>query len=168
VAACVFVLARDAFRERLLELLPVYGATGRTIAKLPAGEPLPDKSAAFALCDLAARCWLAAALESSSPSLTTGVVDLPLIENTQTAEHAAVAMDDVRGAVRSEDRDAAELAMHARQACEAAADGRWAQAAGHAADALYARIDAGTDYIVTEARAALETTAQPSTRCDPA
>ena len=162
----MFVRVVRAFRDRLLDLIPVYLPEGRAIAQLPVGEPLPDEPAALALCELATRAWMVAelnALESYLPhgELEAHVLGVGPIATRADAARGAEALEAVGGAITAtasgeHAKGARELAVRASGACRAAAGGRWEESAALIADALYVRISGGEELVVTEVRRGLE------------
>ena len=140
--------ATAAFRERLLELVPIYYEAGRAIAALALPTPGP------ATADLAAaacRRWLVGAIPAGADAMApviSGLSDEPpaLIAFARDVAALAQALDD--GAL-------ATTAGYAQATAIAAADGRDADAGRAGADCLYSRRGAGTDYLVAEAQALL-------------
>lgn len=146
-----------AFRDKLLDRLPIYTATGREIAALT----VPDSRGedALALVDLAVRRWLVDAVEEADAEALSAVLgslrDLPPLINEGRG---------TRGGVRAAVRLAGGLATPGRvvdvgklaaRAADAGAERDWIDAAELAADALYAGIERGPEYVASEARPAI-------------
>lgn len=155
-------VSAEAFRARLLDLLPIYAATGRRIAALDL-PPVDDRTAALALADAAVRRWArdALAVASEREDVFDGVAGSlrelrPVTDNASAGAAAEVAGDlatlarPMPGHV-----DLVDVASHSAKAATAASEGRWEDVGTAAGDALYARIDAGTEYVVSEAGDAL-------------
>jgi hypothetical protein len=155
-------VSAEAFRARLLDLLPIYAATGRRIAALDL-PPVDDRTAALALADAAVRRWArdALAVASEREDVFDGVAgslrELRPITDAASAALAADVAADVETLARpmGAHPDLVDAATHAAKAATAASEGRWEDAGIAAAGALYARIDAGTEYILSEAEVAL-------------
>ncbi len=125
-----------------------------------------DRTAAFALADAAVRRWVrdALAVSTEHEPLFDGVAgslrDLHPVTNEATAEAAGEVAADVATLARPlpGQIDLAATARHAMASAEAAVEGRWNDAGTAAGESLYARIGAGTEYVITEAEALLGAT----------
>jgi hypothetical protein len=153
----VFVPATDAFRSRLLELVPIYYEAGREIARLDWPEPGPS---ATDLAAVACRRWLLETVPGHAEAMLPVAVDLAAARSAETL--VDFARDVVALAGPLGDENLAATARHAEAAARAAAAGDAAAAGRAAADCLYSRRGERTDYIVAEARA-LTTAAGPRT-----
>lgn len=148
-----------AFRDKLLDRLPIYTATGREIAALT----VPDSRGedALALVNLAVRRWLVDAVEEADDEALSAVLgslrDLPPLINEEVPARAAVsARDAVRlaGGLATPGR-VVDVGKLAARAADAGAERDWIDAAELAADALYAGIERGPEYVASEARPAI-------------
>jgi hypothetical protein len=143
----------NAFLERLLDLLPIYCDTGRQLARLAPA----DGGSATELADAACRRWLLDAVPADAEGLAL-VADA--LAQARSVDALIVFARDVATVARQIDDDAlAASARHAEATACAAAAGRDVEAGRAAADCLYSRLSAGTDYIVAEARAVTEAVA---------
>jgi hypothetical protein len=149
------VSAIAAFLDRLLDLPPVYSASGRELARLAAPPRGPSAG------DLAAAAcgrWLVVAIPAHPEPMRSGAAALAEPRSTEALIDFAADVATLAAALG--DAGLAATARHAEAAARAARDGRDSDAGRAAADCLYSRRGAGTDYLVAEARAL--TTAVPT------
>jgi len=142
----MFVHAADAFLDRLLDLVPIYYAAGRELARLSTPSPPPP---AAALAGAACSRWLLPAIPADADAMRP--VAAALTDDASPEDLLAFAGDVERLARALADERLAATAGHARAAARAAADGDDAATGRAAADCLYSR-GAGAEYLVAEAR----------------
>jgi hypothetical protein len=138
----------EAFLKRLLELVPIYYEAGRELAGL---DRPADGPSAIDLAALACQRWLLGAIPASGDAM--GPVATHVAAAHSPAALIGFARDVAVLAGPLGDDGLAVTARHAEACASAAADARDADAGRAAADCLYSRRSAGTDYIVAEARA---------------
>lgn len=149
-----------AFRDRLLELVPIYSAAGRSILTLPVPD-VPDRTAAFALAERVSS-WLLDALavmaehEPDLSAIAGNARSLPAPTDPtvalrwhELATDLAVIAQGFPSARRLQ-----RLAESARAVFQAVVPEQSSDAGTAAADALYARVDS-PDAVALEARAVL-------------
>ena len=144
----MFVSATAAFRERLLELVPIYYDAGRAIAAL---TPPSSGPTAADLAVVACRRWLVAAIPAGADAMAPVISAL----SDEPAALIAFARDVAALAHALDDGALATTAGYAQATALAAAAGRDADAGRAGADCLYSRRSPGTDCLVAEARALL-------------
>jgi len=145
-------VSAESFRDRLLDLLPIYSATGRRLARLEPPDA-DDRTAALALADAAVRRWtrdalaLAGERENLYDAVAGSLRDLGPVTDDGTARAAAEIAVDVARLARPMPghADLEDVARAAARATEAAAEGRWVDTGTAAADCLYGRIGLGTE-----------------------
>jgi hypothetical protein len=140
--------ASEAFVARLLDLVPIYYAAGREIARL---EPRGRGPSAVELAAVACRRWLLQTIPAHAGAMRPVVADLAAADSP--AQLIGFARDVAAVADSLGDGPLATTARHAEAAARAAAAGQSADAGRAAADCLYSSRGEGTDYLVAEARA---------------
>jgi hypothetical protein len=144
------VSAASAFRDRLLDLIPIYREPGRRIQRAAGREPAPTSAE---LAEAACRRWLRGAIPPTNDALTSIAQHL--------AEPDGELLWELAGDVQSlaaplGDEALNTTARHAEKCALAALDGRDEECGRAAADCLYSRrADAGDEYLVADVAAVL-------------